>query len=134
MLPDPKMSWKDGRFPYDALAAVGVHPDSDMQQVKDAFYELIERGERSQESRVAWNALRNVQERLWVDLFLHSLSADQIAKILEQNAAALDLPTDSAADKSPAVARDALPAALACPLDGFDDQIPQVFAEIEFET
>jgi hypothetical protein len=134
MLPDPKMIWKEGRFPYDALAPVGVHPDSDMQHVKDAFYELIERGERSQETRVAWNALRNVNERLWVDLFLHGLSADQIADVLQQNAAALEIPTDQAEIEPPDAALTVLPAALARPLDGFDDQLPKVFAEIVFET
>ena len=134
MLPDPKMIWEDGPFPYDALAPAGVHSDSDMQQVKDAFYDLIEHGERSQETRIAWNALRNVNERLWVDFFLHWMSAGQIVDILQKHATKLGVSADGAEYEPGTNTESRMSPVLSEPLKDFDDQVQGLLNEIECEA
>lgn len=66
---DPLLDW-DGVFPYDALAAVGVTPQSTMQQIRDVSFDLMARG-MSVEERAAWDQLRLVEKRLVVDFFLY---------------------------------------------------------------
>ena len=70
MLKDPLTKW-DGLFPYDALAPVGITPNSSMQEVKDASFELMAQGLMSPEVRAAWDELRIKEKRLLVDFFLY---------------------------------------------------------------
>lgn len=66
---DPLLNW-NGSFPYDVLSVVGIDPDSTMQQVNDASFDLMAGG-MSQEERAAWNELRLIDKRLVVDFFLY---------------------------------------------------------------
>ncbi len=70
MIKDPLTRW-DGLFPYDALAPVGITPESSMKEVMDASFELMAQGLMTPEVRKAWDELRNKQRRLLVDFFLY---------------------------------------------------------------
>jgi hypothetical protein len=70
---DPLMRWEEGIFPYDALAEVGITPASSMRAIQDASYSLIEQGLWTREKRAAWDELRRVEDRLWIDFFLYPL-------------------------------------------------------------
>ena len=70
MLKDPLTDW-DGTFPYDALACVGITPDSTMKQVIDASFELMAQNRMTPEVRAAWDHLRIKDKRLLVDFFLY---------------------------------------------------------------
>jgi hypothetical protein len=78
MLKDPLMNWPTGAFPYDALAAAKIMPESRMSQVRDAWCELAEQGLWTDEPRSAWEELRTVPKRLWVDLFLYPVTVNEI--------------------------------------------------------
>ena len=78
MLKDPLLTWPTGTFPYDALAAANITPASDMRQVMDAIYVLVEQGFRTTETELAWDELRIAQKRLWVDLFLYRTKVEEI--------------------------------------------------------
>lgn len=72
MLKDPALRWP-GRFPYDALAEVGITPASSQKEVLDASFELMARGAMSSELRTAWDELRIVERRLVVDFLLYDV-------------------------------------------------------------
>jgi len=72
---DPLFQW-DGPFPYDVLATVGVTPDSTMQQVNDASFDLMAQG-MTPKVRAAWDELRLVRRRLVVDFFLYRLDEEE---------------------------------------------------------
>jgi hypothetical protein len=81
MLKDPLLTWPSGPFPYDALAAK-ITPASNMQEIKDAFYELVEQGLWNREAQLAWDELRFVEKRLWVDLFLFPITLEELVATL----------------------------------------------------
>lgn len=83
MLKDPWMEWEDGIFPYDILAATGVTPDSSMPEIRETALRLMAQGEFSRARRAAWDELRHVERRLWLDLWLHIFSSEEIAEALE---------------------------------------------------
>ncbi len=68
---DPLFKW-DGPFPYDVLAKVGITPNSTMQQINDAGFDLMSKEMRLEE-RTAWDELRLVKRRLVVDFFLYQM-------------------------------------------------------------
>ena len=72
---DPLFQW-DGPFPYDVLETVGITPDSTMQQVNDASFDLMDQG-MTPEARAAWDELRLVRRRLAVDFFLYRLDEEE---------------------------------------------------------
>src|SRR5215216_3579118 len=82
MLKDPLLTWPTGPFPYDALSAANITPASDMREVMDAIYVLVEQGLRTTETELAWDELRIVQKRLWVDLFLYPITVEEILATL----------------------------------------------------
>ncbi len=82
MFKDPLLDWPDGPFPYDALAAVGITPASDMRAVDDAVYGLIGQGLITPETRAAWQELRVTESRLWVDLFLYQVAPERVLEVL----------------------------------------------------
>jgi hypothetical protein len=76
MVKDPLTKW-DGLFPYDALAPVGITPNSSMREVMDASFELMVQGLMTPEIRAAWDELRIKQKRLFVDFFLYQFDLDE---------------------------------------------------------
>lgn len=83
MIKDPLMQWEGDAFPYDALVEAGIKPESPMKQILDAAGDLIEKGLWSQQKRMAWDELRTIERRLWVDFFLYPVEFDDIIKALE---------------------------------------------------
>lgn len=72
---DPEMTW-EGAFPYDALAAAGVTPQSSMDEIMNAnLYFMKHEPSRTREVRPAWDQLRRVEGRLLVDFFLYRAEA-----------------------------------------------------------
>ncbi|HEX6352949.1 hypothetical protein [Actinophytocola sp.] len=73
MIKDPLTAWQ-GQFPYDALAPVGITPQSSQAEVKDASYALMT-GKLMREPAVqkAWDELRDPLRRLMVDIQLYNL-------------------------------------------------------------
>ena len=86
MLKDPLTKW-DGLFPYDALAGVGITPESSMREVMDASFDLMAQGLMTPEMRQAWDELRFTQRRLFVDFFLYQVDLpteiDRVSEALE---------------------------------------------------
>lgn len=55
---------------YDVLAPFGITPDSTMEQILDAGFDLMEQpGGMTKVQRRAWDALRKAETRLVVDFF-----------------------------------------------------------------
>lgn len=79
MLADPEMIWEDDDFPYDALRAAAITPDSTQGEIRDASFVLIEQGTWTGETRRAWDRLRMIENRLWVDFLLYEGSSSEIA-------------------------------------------------------
>ncbi len=53
---------------YDILAPFGVVPDSTMEQVREASFDLMEQsGGMTKTQRRAWDALRKIETRLVAD-------------------------------------------------------------------
>lgn len=82
LLRDPDLPW-DGPFPYDylaeRLAAIGaapIGPDSPAEVIKDAFFDLMAGGPPPQDARIAWDALRRIEDRLVIDFFLYEAETD----------------------------------------------------------
>lgn len=83
MIKDPLMQWESDLFPYDAMVEAGITPESGMKQILEAAGDLIEKGLWSQQKRMAWDELRTIERRLWVDFFLYPVDADHIIQALE---------------------------------------------------
>jgi hypothetical protein len=75
MVKDPLLRW-DGPFPYDALAPVGVTPVTSQAEVRNASFELLAQGLMSPETNRAWEELRLVQRRVFVDFLLYDVDLD----------------------------------------------------------
>ena len=55
---------------YDVLAPFGITPDSTMEQILDAGFDLMEQPDgMTKVQRRAWDALRKAEPRLVVDFF-----------------------------------------------------------------
>lgn len=67
---DPLTEW-DGPFPYDVFADVGISPQSSHKDVQDAPFALLRENRFTPEARVAWDELRRIDRRLFVDLFIY---------------------------------------------------------------
>ena len=76
MVKDPLTKW-DGPFPYDALASVGITPNSTMKEVMDASFELMAQGLMTPEVRAGWDKLRLKGNRLLVDFFLYQFDPQE---------------------------------------------------------
>lgn len=90
MLQDPKAVWDDARFPYEVMAEVGITPDSSIRDVQNAYFQMIEKGMRSSDSRAAWDALKTIPERLWVDFLMHPLSIEALLAVLAERSGAVE--------------------------------------------
>lgn len=83
MLKDPQAG-RDGCFPYDVLAKVGISPKSSMKEILDASYQLMEQGRWTPEVRRAWDELRMVERRLGVDVLLYDVDVGvEVARTVE---------------------------------------------------
>jgi hypothetical protein len=83
MLRDPRLDWDEGIFPYDALREAGITPDSSMKEIHNASFDLIEKGMWNLERRLAWDAVRKIDRRLWVDFLLYPITPEEIVEKLE---------------------------------------------------
>jgi hypothetical protein len=85
-----ELSWQeeDAPSPYEAFAVIGITPASSMKQILDAMGELIEQGLWTPEKRAAWDALRTVERRLWVDLLSYPATPEVLRMALENLCAA----------------------------------------------
>lgn len=71
---DPLALW-DGPFPYDVFADAGISPKSTHAEVKNVTYALMRNNQFTQEAQAAWNELRLLDRRLFVDLFVYPEAA-----------------------------------------------------------
>jgi hypothetical protein len=83
MIKDPLFEWPS-LFPYDAFVPAGMTPDSTMRQILDAQYTLVDLGLWNPEARSHWSELRNLEQRLWLDLFLYPISATEVVAALDE--------------------------------------------------
>jgi hypothetical protein len=72
MLRDPCSSWP-GPFPYDVLAPVGVTPALPHAELLDVPLELLSQGLMTPDRERAWDELRRLDRRLFVDFLLYEL-------------------------------------------------------------
>jgi outer membrane protein assembly factor BamD (BamD/ComL family) len=83
-LRDPWLRWV-GSYPYDVFREAGLRttPAASMKAVDEASFELQVSG-MSPEQRAAWDTLRHVGRRLFVDAFLYRIEqADALVAFLE---------------------------------------------------
>lgn len=67
---DPDFRWPSP-FPYDVLAPFGLTPESSAQQILDASFDLMASHALTPAVRAAWDAVRNPENRLLLDLFFY---------------------------------------------------------------
>jgi hypothetical protein len=92
MLKDPFMAWA-GPFPYDLLKQVGVTPQLPHEEMLDVSFELATQGLLSPEANQAWEELRRIERRLFVDFMMYELDpATEIAAARETVEQALAQP------------------------------------------
>src|SRR2546423_871371 len=72
MLKDPFTAW-DGPFPYDLLKPVGATPELPHAEMLEIPFELLSQGLMSPEANHAWEELRLIERRLFVDLMMYEL-------------------------------------------------------------
>src|SRR2546429_8383519 len=104
MLKDPFTAW-DGPFPYDLLKPVGATPELPHAEMLEIPFELLSQGLMSPEANHAWEELRLIERRLFVDLMMYEL--DPATEIAAARAAGGRGPADPGAppagDQGPAV-------------------------------
>lgn len=84
LVADP-FALRDPAFPYLALRAAGVTPGSSTDVVKNAPYELMERGGMNFPQQVAWDQLRLLGRRLQLDALLYQFhDLDRLREQLAQ--------------------------------------------------
>ena len=88
MLRDPCNSWEGGEHPYDVMRPVGITPDSTRQQVLDAQYDMVDKKLWTPEKRPPWDELRNIESRIWLDLFYYPVSEHDIGEAVRDLVAA----------------------------------------------
>jgi hypothetical protein len=80
LLPDPWCTWPGG-LPYAVMAEAGVGFHSSHAAVRDAFFDLMERGLVDDQVRAAYNQLKIIPRRLLVDSLMYDdqAAADLLA-------------------------------------------------------
>ncbi|TCO62172.1 hypothetical protein [Actinocrispum wychmicini] len=73
---DPLTEW-GGPFPYDVFADIGISPESPHTEVQDASFVLLRENRLTHEAQVAWDELRHLDRRLFVDLFIYPDGAEE---------------------------------------------------------
>lgn len=72
MIQDPLTVW-NGTYPYDALAAVGITPESTQADVEQASFDLMAAGLMNPATQKAWAELRDVRLRLLADFLQYDV-------------------------------------------------------------
>jgi hypothetical protein len=67
---DPLFRWPEP-FPYDQLRRFGISPTSTQKEINNVGFDLLEDG--STQEREAWDQLRLVRSRLFVDFFFYQM-------------------------------------------------------------
>ena len=75
---DRLMQWLGGESPYEVLSDAGITPASSMKEILEAAAELIESGLWTPLKRAAWDELRTIERRLWVDFFRYPATIDEV--------------------------------------------------------
>ena len=142
MMKDPLTQWTGGAFPYDVLSEAGIGPESSISDVNSAAFDLIEGGSWSVQKRFAWDELRTVDNRLWVDFLMFPASEEIVADIPEATSepepASLDFSTfgpdsyELRRMERDFYSVDPTPFRADC-LPQFDDSIESILSEIEFD-
>lgn len=77
---DADLPWP-GEFPYDRLNRTlqdagwpGLYPASTGQRVSEAMFDLMTKGPVSREDRLAWDELRLVERRLFLDFLMYTFA------------------------------------------------------------
>lgn len=90
LIKDAHLPWA-GPFPYDHLAArleeIGAHPigpDSTSAQIKDSFFDLMAVGQPTHADRLAWDALRRIDQRLVSDFFMYEVPAPDLGSAVAE--------------------------------------------------
>lgn len=85
LIKDAHLPWA-GPFPYDHLVArleeIGarpIGPDSTAAQINDSFFDLMAAGQATHADRLAWDALRRIDQRLVGDFFLYEAPAPDLS-------------------------------------------------------
>jgi hypothetical protein len=77
---DPLFTWP-GPFPYDLLAKFNITPNSTIQEINDAGFDMIAAG--TLEEQDAWSELRLLKRRLLVDFFRYQIEDNQWPDLLD---------------------------------------------------
>jgi hypothetical protein len=78
---DLLFNW-EGSFPYDLLSRSNITPNSTIQEINEAGFDLIASGTVQEQD--AWHELRLVKRRLLIDFFLYQMVEDQWPGIIEE--------------------------------------------------
>lgn len=78
MISDPNPLWPT-EYPYAALQAAGITPDSTQAEVEKASFTLLRRRLMNPVTQAAWNELRDLKRRMLADMLLYDL--DVVAEL-----------------------------------------------------
>lgn len=84
LVSDPNLRWPGG-LPYDIFARLGISPQSSIEAVNNASYDLqLQESGMSTEEQAAWDRLRTVPQRLFLDAFLYPINRpEKVVEFLE---------------------------------------------------
>lgn len=83
LIADPNLRWPQG-LPYNIFAPLGITSQSSIEAVNNASYELqLQDSEISTEQQAAWDCLRSVPSRLYLDAFLYPNHPQRIIEFFE---------------------------------------------------
>jgi hypothetical protein len=84
LVSDPNLGWPGG-LPYDVFARLGISPQSSIEAVNNASYDLqLQESGMSTEEQAAWDRLRTVPQRLFLDAFLYPIDRpEEVVEFLE---------------------------------------------------
>jgi hypothetical protein len=74
---DENLIWEGG-FPYDVLAEAGITPASNAGEVLDSLKYFRKRKRLTTEVKAAWEKLRLVKSRLFLDFFLYNVDPGSV--------------------------------------------------------
>ncbi|GAA3080245.1 hypothetical protein ACFQ0X_10875 [Streptomyces rectiviolaceus] len=105
MIKDPSTSWDGGPFPYDALAEVGVTPETSHADLQNVSFELLARRLMTPVTQQAWDELRVVRRRMVAELLLYDVDLPTALKAahaeLDRALAGAETPEPTGPPKSP---------------------------------
>jgi CHAT domain len=86
LVSDPNLRWPGG-LPYDIFARLGISPQSSIDAVNNASYDLqLQDSGMSTEEQAAWDRLRTVPQRLFLDAFLYPINhPEEVVEFFESS-------------------------------------------------